>query len=103
MKNWHKWTPEEDKVLVQAVKANPHNKRKAFRNASLKLDRTVESCSSRWYNALSDPENKNYVGCIFTMVSRNTSLTNRVFENTHVKQRPVKAGIWNKIKKLLGL
>lgn len=42
-----KWTDEEDAILVQAVKANPHNKAQAFREIAEKTGHTVTSCSSR--------------------------------------------------------
>lgn len=34
-----RWTKEEEEILVQAVKANPHNLSKAFREVAEKLGR----------------------------------------------------------------
>lgn len=64
-----KWTVEEDEILVQAINANPHNKaKKPSREVSEKIGRSAKCCSNRWYQALSNPEHKSYVGCMFTMV-----------------------------------
>jgi hypothetical protein len=99
------WTKEEDEILVQAVKANPHNKAQAFRNASEKLDRSVGAISFRWYECLSNPKSKCYVGCMFTMIGHASRLDNRTInrENVHVTPMPVKKGLWRKIKELLNL
>lgn len=100
-----RWTKEEDKILVQAIKANPHNKAEAFRSVSKKLDRTEGAISYRWYNYLSNPESKYYIGCMFTMIGHSTRMNNRTISNkhTHINPTPIKKGIWGKIKKLLGL
>ncbi len=98
-----RWTVEEDKVLVQAIKAMPHHKEEAFRIASEKLGRTVSACSLRWYHKLSNPKSKYYAGCVFTMVSHSTRMNNRTTCNNTVKAEPMPKGIWAKIKKLLGL
>lgn len=100
-----KWTKEEDKILVQAVKANLHNKSKAFRAASKKVNHNEVSCSCRWYSQLSNPESKHYVGCMFTMIGIASRLDNRTSnrEGVHVTPIKTKRGLWNKIKVLLGL
>ena len=33
-----RWTKEEDEILVQAIKANPHNKAQAFKIAAEKVN-----------------------------------------------------------------
>ena len=38
-----KWTDEEDEILVQAVKANIHNKAQAFREAAEKVPHNTKS------------------------------------------------------------
>lgn len=100
-----KWTDEEDKILVQAIKANPHNKQQVFREIAEKTGHTVTSCSSRWYTILSNPKSDKYVGCIFTMVGVKSNLNNRTIctEDTHIAPAKNKAGLWTKIKALLGL
>lgn len=101
----NKWTKEEDEILVQAVKANPHNKTQAFRETALKVNHSIYCCSNRWYGILSNPNNKNYVGCCFAMVGNNSKLGNRTVNRQGVHVKPTKSSltIWSKIKKLLGL
>jgi hypothetical protein len=100
-----RWTKQEDKILVQAIKANPQNRAKAFKIASKKLDRTVYACTYRWYSYLSNPESKHYVGCMFTLLGHTSKLDNRTVstENYHISSKPLEKGIWGKIKKLLGI
>lgn len=101
-----RWTKEEDEILVQAIKANPHNKAEAFRYVATKLaNRDVKSCENRWYKQLSNPESKHYVGCMFTMIGVSSRLDNRTIdrEEVHIKPKQIKKGLWEKIKTLLGL
>lgn len=100
-----RWTNEEDEILVQAVKANPHNKAQAFREASNKLGRNPKCCSNRWYMQLSNPESSHYVGCLFTLVGVSSKLDNRTVnrENVHITPTKTKKGLWAKVKALLGL
>lgn len=101
----NKWTAEEDEILVQAIKANPNNKAQAFRVAATKVNHTEKCCSNRWYKVLSNPEHKNYVGCMFTMVDVSSKLDNRTVNREHVHITPTKTkkGLWAKVKALLGI
>jgi hypothetical protein len=101
-----RWTSEEDAILVQAVKANLHNRAQAFREAETRLPlRTVSACQFRWYDVLGNPKHEKYVGCLFTLVGQATKLDNRSCYKEHYSVAPnkVKRGIWSRIKKLLGL
>ena len=100
-----RWTREEDEILVQAIKANPHNKAQAFKIAAEKVNHSEASCASRWYARLSNPTNKNYVGCMFTMIGAASKLDNRTVnrEGGHVTPTKTPKGLWSKIKKLLSL
>lgn len=98
-----KWTKEEDDILVQAIKANPHNKAEAFRIASKKMERDVTSCSNRWYRHLSNPESKSYAGCMFTLIGHSSRLDNRTIATNNVQPIKTNKSLWGKIKKLLGL
>ena len=55
-----RWTNDEEQVIISKVKANPNNLQKAFREASLELNRSVISIHFHWYkknkhsNALKD-------------------------------------------------
>lgn len=101
-----KWTEEEDKILVQAIKANPHNKAKAIRKVLHKLNnRTELAAATRWYTVLSNPEHKKYVGCLFTMIGYKAHYNNRSVNRKKSHWTPEKSSesIWNKIKRLLGI
>lgn len=100
-----KWTKGEDKILVRAIKAHPHNKTKAFVLAAKKVNHSKKSCQSRWYNKLSNPESKHYVGCIFTMLCAPSKLENRTtsIPGSYITPSKVEKGLWSKIKKLLGI
>lgn len=101
-----RWTKEEDEILVQAIKANPHNKSEAFRLASIELtDRDETSCSNRWYKCLSNEYSKHYVGSLFTMIGHYSRLENRTINRENALITPTKnpRGLWAKIKLLLKL
>lgn len=104
-----RWTKEEEDILVQAIKANPHNLQQCFREASTKIDRSKPACEHYWYTVLGNPENKKYVGTLFIHLGRKSNLVDRKLRYTTVgwstKSTPVKhkVSIWNKILKLLGL
>lgn len=96
-----KWTVEEDEILVQAINANPHNKaKKPSREVSEKIGRSAKCCSNRWYQALSNPEHKSYVGCMFTMVGVSSRLDNKTVnrEKVHITPTKTKRGLWTKDK-----
>lgn len=45
-----RWTKEEDNILVQAIKANPHNIKEACKYVATKLEgRTSNACYKQWY------------------------------------------------------
>lgn len=100
-----RWTKEEDEILVQAIQDNPHNKAQAFRTTSIRLNRDIKSCSNRWYQALSNPESRHYVGCMFTLIGVSSHLDNRTTnrENARIIPSKTNKSIWSKIKRLLGL
>jgi hypothetical protein len=105
MSTKQRWTKQEDKILVQAIKANPQNKAKAFRIASSKVNRSVSACTFRWYYFLSNPESKYYVGCMFTLLGHTSKLENRVVNkvNSKITPEPIKKSIWTKIKNILNI
>lgn len=81
-----KWTEEEDRILVQAVKANPHNKAQAFKEVAKKVNHSFNSCSSRWYR-ISEYEKKNL------SIKEEVTITNCC-------AKPIKRSLWSKIKHL---
>ena len=98
-----RWTKEEEEILVQAVKANPHNIKDACRHASTKLEgRTDSACLWNWYQAISPAGNPTKLGISFIAVGPKTVYKNRKNSgNTFVK--PEKNTLWMKIKKFIGL
>lgn len=40
MSTIRKWTDDEEKVVISKIEANPNNLQRAFREASLEIDRT---------------------------------------------------------------
>lgn len=106
MTKFTRWTKEEDKILVRAIKANPHNKAEAIRKVLHKLNnRTKLAAEARWYKILSNPEHKKYVGCLFTMIGYRSRYDNRSVNKKKSYWVPEKSteSIWNKIKRLLGI
>lgn len=108
MANIKRWIKEEEDILVQAIKANPHNLKQCFREVSKKLDRSLEAVTFHWYHVLSDPENKKYVGTAFLVIGRKkyNQIRKNAYTNigyTTTMNIPRKLGLWSKIKKLLSL
>ena len=97
-----KWTDEENKILVQAITANPHNLSEAIRKASKKLNRTTKACKQHWYSALSPKNNPTKVGISFVSVGSNSVYKNRKNSGTSIL-KPEKSTLWSRIKKFLGL
>ena len=97
MKSKRKWTIEEDNILVQAVKANPHNLQSTFKRVSELIDRTETAVEMRWYYKLKKTSN-----CFIT-VSKNKTLKNGkiVAINTQDKSEKTNKTLWEKIKILL--
>ena len=100
-----KWTTEEDEILVQIVKDNFDNLVKGFNEASIKLNRTVYAVQTRWYQTLSNPESKHYVGstCFIGFGEKKRYANRKVYVQGHSKQGPEKSNpsLWNKILKFL--
>ena len=68
-----RWTPEEDRRLLQQIRVFPQNLSKCFIIVGEVLDRTPTACASRWYTKLSkDPSN-----AIFLTVSEKHKVVNR--------------------------
>lgn len=103
MKKRFKWTAREDKVLVQAIEANPQNKAKAFNIVAEKFKVGFSVPRNRWYNHLSNPESKHYVGCKVTLLSSAIRYDNRTRKSKYQQPVKMKKSIWDKIKSLLKL
>lgn len=44
-----KWTEDEEKVVISKIEESPNNLQKAFREASLEIDRAPAAIEYRWY------------------------------------------------------
>lgn len=44
-----RWTDDEEQVVISKVKANPNNLSKAFREASLEINRSAHNIKLHWY------------------------------------------------------
>lgn len=67
-----KFTPEEDNIIIDAVKKNPQNINKAFVLIAPKINRTVDSIRVRYYGRIA----KNKDNKLFLTVSERRKLTN---------------------------
>ena len=97
-----KWTDEENKILVQAIAANPHNLSEAIREASKNLNRTYKACKQHWYLALSPKNNPTKVGISFISIGSESIYKNRKNSGNALSE-PEKNTLWSRIKKFLGL
>ena len=97
-----KWTDEENKILVQAITANPHNLSEAIREASKNLNRTYKACKQHWYSALSPNNNRTKVGISFVSIGSESIYKNRKNSGNALSE-PEKNTLWSRIKKFLGL
>ena len=97
-----KWTDEENKILVQAIAANPHNLSDAIREASKNLNRTYKACKQHWYSALSPKNNPTKVGISFISIGSESIYKNRKNSGNALSE-PEKNTLWSRIKKFLGL
>lgn len=101
-----KWTAEEDNMLVQAVKENPDNLSRGFREVAEKTGRTVGAISFRWYVHLSNPESKHYVGsrCFINMGEKKKYPNRKNYVEGYSNQKPEKSTktIWRKFLRILG-
>lgn len=68
-----RWTPEEDKRLLQQIRVFPNNLQKCFIIVSEVTGRSPGACANRWYTKLSkDPDN-----AMFLTVSSHHKILNR--------------------------
>lgn len=49
MSTLRRWTNDEEQVVISKVKANPNNLSKAFREASLEINRSAHNIKLHWY------------------------------------------------------
>lgn len=49
MSTLRKWTEDEEKVVISKIEENPNNLQRAFREASLEIDRTPAAIGWKWH------------------------------------------------------
>lgn len=99
-----RWASNEDKILIDAVKKHHTNRQMAFREASKLLGRSVRACAIRWYDTLSNPKSKGYIGVVFMSISSRSMMTNRSSNvRTNISERKMLHTLWIKLKSLLKL
>lgn len=96
-----RWTKEEDRLLIQAIAANPTNIKEALMQVSKTLDRTFYACHFRWYRVLSITQNLTKASTLFMTVGSKTVYKNRKNSSNNSITKPVKSNLWNTIKKFL--
>lgn len=94
-----KFTKEEDNIIIAAVKKNPQNIAKVFRELSVTLHRSTDSLRVRYYKYLAkDPENK-----LFFLLSPNKRYRNYKVQRKEMKDKPERStkSKWQRIIAIL--
>lgn len=100
MSNYHRYTEEEDRVIISEIAETPYNLADAFKRASTKINRTPRAIGMHWYRVLRRKDN-----CIFMTVSGKKCTVNGknvvILENSNTTNTG--DSIWDRIKRFLGL
>lgn len=96
-----RWTEEEDKFFLKAIKNGSYNLQAVFEFVAEELGRTTDSVTSRWYRHLSNPKDSQYAGICFISIAENLKLKNRKIWINGYKVEPEKPTLWRRIKKFL--
>ena len=94
-----RWTNDEEQVIISKVRQYPNNLTKAFREASVELERSERAICQHWYNVI---RNNEIVFMTIGSKTKNINTKNTIqggYDNTE----KVKVSIWRRILKLLGL
>lgn len=94
-----KFTPEEDRIIIDAVKKSPQNISKAFVLVAPKINRSVNSIRVHYYGSIAkDKDNK-----LFLTVSERRKLTNYKVQrdNMDVKAERSTKPKWRRILDIL--
>ena len=90
------WTEEEKELLIEAVKDNPQNYSKAFREVSAITGRSIMCVSSYWYNVLSKHQ-----GVWMAVVTENKMIPNKkILRGDSNNTSVTTISLWQKIKRL---
>lgn len=92
-----RWTKEEEEILVQAVKANPHNLAEAFRKVAKEIGRTTQTVHHRWYAKM-----RHTSKCFITISSEKQMINGKNYtsRNSSSPVTTIKT-LWEKLKNLI--
>lgn len=100
MQSSRTWTAEEEMILIQAVRNNPYNIRKACYDIADDLGRTKAGAYGHWYVL---QRSKKPVRSTFLTVADKSYLQNRKNSYGNKKVTIVKSDIFKVLKRVLGL
>lgn len=94
-----KWTNDEEQVVISKVRNNPINLKKAFKEASIELDRTPDAISMKWYKGgLREKSAKVFITCGSKTVNVNRKI---VSDKTSDNTRELTKSKWRRIISIL--
>lgn len=95
---WHKWSKEEEDVILQQVKLYPENLQKAFEESSRILPlRSQKSCCARWYKVISVREGKDSVALMCVSSKKFGRNRKNIKESVSIQKNSAWARIWGNI------
>lgn len=100
MSTFRRWTEDEEKVVISKIEENPNNLQRAFREASLEIDRTPATIGYRWYQGgLRERSDKLFMtyGRKGTLNSNRKNVSSKTSDNT-IRTRKSK---WRRILDIL--
>lgn len=100
MSTLRKWTEDEEKVVISRIEENPNNLQKAFREASLEIDKTPAAIGWKWYKGgLRERSGKLFItyGRKGTLNSNRKNVSSKTSDNT-IRTRKSK---WRRILDIL--
>lgn len=100
MSTLRKWTEDEEKVVISKIEENPNNLQRAFREASLEIDKTPAATGWRWYKGgLRERSGKLFMtyGRKGTLNSNRKNVSSKTSDNT-IRTRKSK---WRRILDIL--
>lgn len=95
----NRFTPEEDKMIIETIKKNPQNIHKCFVALATKLNRSIDSIRCHYYSKIvKDNSNK-----LFLTVSSRKKYTNYKVQRKGMKAKPTQTtkSKWRRILDIL--
>lgn len=103
MKNRHIYTEEDDKFILEAVKASPTNLTDAFKKVARKLKITPRAVNLHYYRALQKQpkDNKIFLTVSEKRASKNYKVTRKGPKATKYQPEKCKKSKWKRILAIL--